>query len=270
MKTLSDYTLLYDAECPACATYTQLFVKTRMIAREVRQPYDKMLHVLKVNIDWVRASNEIALVNHKTGEVHYGIDSLFKIIASSFPVFAPLFALKPFRWLMAKLYFFISYNRKVIVPGKQSEECSVCAPTLNYPYRVMYLFVTWLFTSWVLMQFSHLLPPLVPASHVGREFLICGGQLLFQGILVWGIGKRQLIYYLGHLMTVSLMGALLLLPVLWVGQSIVPPHLALLYFLLVVGIMLLEHIRRINIIGLPWCVSATWVLYRLLILLLIL
>ena len=269
MATLNKHTLLYDEECPACRSYTQLFVNCRMISPEVRQPYGKMIGQIQEKIDWVRASNEIALVDHESGEITYGIDSLFKVIEKSYPVFRVLFRVKAFHCLMMKLYFFISYNRKVIMPGQSAEYCSSCAPSMNYPYRLAYLLMTWLFTSWVLTAYVALLQPIVPASSFGREFLICGGQLIFQGALVAIYNREKLIYYLGNMMTVSFFGALALLPALLVGAFIAMPFVYLGYFMLVVGWMLYEHSRRLKLLDMSLLISASWLLYRFLILFLI-
>ena len=51
----------------------------------------------------------------------YGVKSLFKIIGNACPVFNPLFAFKPFVWLMSKVYAFISYNRRVIIPAGEND-----------------------------------------------------------------------------------------------------------------------------------------------------
>jgi hypothetical protein len=73
------------------------------------------------------------------------------------------------------------------------------------------------------------------------------------------------------MMTISFAGALLLLPVLllhqWFGSS--SAYYAG-WFLIVAGLMLIEHIRRTKLLQLGWVLTITWVLYRLLILLLIL
>jgi len=83
-------------------------------------------------------------------------------------------------------------------------------------------------------------------------------------------GKR--IDYLGNMMTVSLIGSLLLLPVLLAHKIFpaIPSEFFPAWFMVVVGIMLLEHIRRTKLLGLSTLLSATWVLYRLLVLALIL
>ena len=124
MKTLKDHVILYDSECPMCKVYAHAFTSTGMLDNEGRAPYQDMPAFACPLVDQQRAVNEIALVDKVTGEVNYGIDSLFKVIGHSFPVLAPLFAFPPFVWLMQKLYAFISYNRKVIIPA---------APTANMP-----------------------------------------------------------------------------------------------------------------------------------------
>lgn len=77
--------------------------------------------------------------------------------------------------------------------------------------------------------------------------------------------------YLGNMMTVSLFGALLLLPMLLIGSlwSGIPSWLFLTYFMAVVAVMLLEHARRMKILELGWWPSISWVLYRVIVLILI-
>ena len=116
MKTLKDHIILYDAECPMCKLYTNAFTKTGMLDLDGRVAYQQIPDAVCPYVDRQRAVNEIALVDTKTGEVNYGIQSLFKVIAHSFPILSGLFSFKPFIWLMSKVYAFISYNRRVIIP----------------------------------------------------------------------------------------------------------------------------------------------------------
>jgi hypothetical protein len=78
--------------------------------------------------------------------------------------------------------------------------------------------------------------------------------------------------YLGNMMTVSLMGVLLLLPMLLIGVAFPGMHalVFLAYFMAVVGVMLLEHMRRMTILKLGWWPSISWVLYRVLVVILLL
>jgi len=266
MKTLNHHVLIFDQDCPLCKAYTGIFIKTGMLDAYGRQAYGQMNEATCLIIDKDKARNEIALVNTKTGHVIYGIDSLFRIISHAFPVFAPLFRLNAFRWLMKKLYAFISYNRKVIIPGKTST--GSCIPAFNLKYRWAYIVFTWMLTSLVLTRYSVLLEGVMPASKFSREFFICGGQVLFQSLTLFLIAKDRIVTYLGNMMTISFAGALLLLLIMGTGKlfNVYDPLFYAAAFMAVAGLMLLEHFRRMKLLGIHWTASVSWVLYRLLIL----
>lgn len=265
MKTLAHHVLIFDNKCPLCKAYTKAFVKTGMLDDNGREAYSEASQATCTLINMDRARNEVALVNTKTGQVFYGIDSLFRILGHAFPIFAPLFRFAPFRALMKRVYSFISYNRKVIIPVKSSDDG--CVPDFNLPYRLTYIAVTWLLTSIILTSYSYRLAGLLPASHFGREFLVCGGQIAFQSIVLCIIDKTRIMTYLGNMMTISFAGALLLLLLMGIGKiaGINAPGYSLL-FLATAGLMLLEHARRMHLLGISWAASAGWVVYRLLVL----
>ncbi|SFA42472.1 hypothetical protein SAMN04488511_10374 [Pedobacter suwonensis] len=265
MKTLKNHVILFDNECPMCYAYTKAFVKTGMLAQDGREAYQEMPSDICPLVDHQRAANEIALVNTETGEVTYGIQSLFKIIAYAMPFFSPLFAFGPFVHLMRKLYAFISYNRKVIIPVAVKE--NTLQPSFNRRYRIAYLFLTWAITAYILTDYAHLLTDFVPLGSKYREYLICGGQLFFQGIIISFYRKEKLWDYLGNMMTISFAGSLLLLPIIILAEYFdFQPSFFLFYFLMVAGLMFLEHIRRSKLLKLGWVMSITWALYRLIVL----
>ncbi len=290
--------MVYDADCPLCIAYTGAFIKSKMLDSEGRIPYQQVGGEFVPGMDAERAKNEIALINRETGEVKYGLESLLTIIETRFRWIGVVARIQPLKFLIQKLYNFISYNRKVIVPvsGVRSQNLTQhvgnespttrfdCTPTFKLKYRLAYILMVWFLTSLTLVEYSHLLGDLIPASNFYREFLICGGQVLFQSIAV-GImlaaraavppsevrrrGKaEQLMNCLGNMMTVSFIGAILLLPALLIGFIFpaIPPVVFLAYFLLVVGVMLYEHARRMKVLELGWWPSVSWVLYRILVL----
>ncbi|HTI92549.1 MAG TPA: hypothetical protein VL727_18265 [Puia sp.] len=297
MKTLKDHVILYDSECPMCKVYTHAFTSTGMLDREGRAPYQEMPSFACPVVDQQRAVNEIALVNTVTGEVRYGIESLFKVIGHSFPVFSPLFAFPPFVWLMRKLYAFISYNRKVIIPAPKTAKDTL-QPTFNLRYRILWLLFTVWFVGFVLTRYAGLLSGVLPlrsssgilplgsssgilplGSSSGilhaissyREYLIAGGQLLVQGIIVSLYAPAKRWDYLGNMMTISLAGSLLLLPLMAIGSLVhISSPVAAGYFLAVAGLMLLEHIRRTKLLSLGWTLTLSWVAYRVVVLLILL
>lgn len=270
MKTLKNHLILFDAECPMCRLYTQAFVESGMLDKEGRTAYQDLPAAACPMLDRQRAVNEIALVNQETGEVTYGIGSLFKIIGSSFPLLRPLFLFRPFIWLMSKLYGFISFNRRVIIPASATTHEFELQPTFKLRYRVAYLLFTWLLTSFILAAYAPLMQELLPQGSAYREYFICGGQLFFQGVLISFIRPDKRWDYLGNMMTISFAGALLLLPPMLLANWVhLHPLFYAAWFMGVAGVMLLEHIRRSRLLNLGWALTSTWVLYRVLVLLFI-
>ncbi|MES2268378.1 MAG: DUF393 domain-containing protein [Bacteroidota bacterium] len=269
MRTLQNHTILYDAECPMCKLYTNAFIQTGLLDKDGREAYQQLNDAACPMVDKQRAVNEIALINHETGEVTYGIKSLFKIIGNALPVFKPLFNFSPFVWLMSKVYAFISYNRRIIIPTHGDD--FVVQPGFKLRYRVAYLIFTWAVTSYILTYYAGLLKGIMPVGNLYREGLICGGQVLFQGMIISIVANPKKWEYLGNMMTISFAGGLLLLPVLLLANVIgAHPVYYTLYFMVVAGLMFLEHIRRSKILKIGWTLTITWAIYRGLILFIIL
>jgi predicted DCC family thiol-disulfide oxidoreductase YuxK len=266
MKTLYNHLILFDAECPLCRAYTRAFVSSGLLEDTGRSAYQDLPEQACPMLDRQRAVNEIALVNQQTGEVLYGISSLFKVFAAALPALRPLFACPPFIWLAGKLYAFISYNRRVIIPAPASTNSYQLQPSFRLNYRLAYLIVTWLLTAWILSAYASLLHGLLPEGPAWREYVICGGQVFFQGIIISVLDQQKRWDYLGNMMTISFAGALLLLPALLTAPWLPPaPALYATWFMAVAGLMLLEHLRRTRLLALGWILTISWVLYRLLV-----
>lgn len=248
-----------------CFAYTKAFTKLNMLPANGRAPYQSTPEYICPLIDKQRAANEIALIDTETGGVTYGINSLFKILGNAMPVFKPLFSFAPFHWLMTKAYAFISYNRKVIIPAEVKADS--IQPDFKILYRIAFLIFTWFVTAHILTSYAHLLTDFVPLGNNYREYLICGGQMLFQASIISFYKKEKLWDYLGNMMTISFAGALLLtIPLALTKWIEIPSIFYTTYFLMVAGLMLLEHFRRSKILKLGLLMSITWVLYRLIVL----
>jgi predicted DCC family thiol-disulfide oxidoreductase YuxK len=270
MKTLAKHLLLFDAECPICDAYSRAVVKSGLISNDGRKAYQQELDAQTCPfIDRQRAVDQIALINLETGEVCYGAESILRLYAAEYPLFSKVLTFGPLMWILNKLYAFLSFNRRVIIPP--TAQFYNLQPTLKLHYRIAYLIVTWFITSVILTKYAGLLADVVPVGGSLREYFICGGQIIFQGIVVSFIAKKKRWDYLGNMMTISFAGALLLGLMLiaanWIGNS---PILYLCYFICVAGLMFLEHIRRGKLLQIGWWLTISWVFYRILILLLIL
>lgn len=271
MKTLENQTLLYDEDCPLCSLYTTGFVKSGMLDENGRKSYCKLSDEEQSFIDLKRAPNEIALVDNKTKTVIYGIDSLIKVVGFSFPLIEKMAKIKPIHFLLKKMYSFVSYNRKVIIPGEIKEENKLqCTPDFNYKYRFLFIGFALAATTFVLYNYSNLIP-FLPKSSITREILLAFGQIVFQVLFLPRFDRKTIINYAGNLMTVSLFGSLILVPMLIASQFInFAENIILGWFGITVLIMFMEHVRRIKILKLPFWLSFTWVLYRIIALILIL
>jgi predicted DCC family thiol-disulfide oxidoreductase YuxK len=269
MKTLQNHIIFYDAECPMCKLYTQAFVHTHMLDDAGRKSYQQMPQEVCPLVDMERAVNEIALIDTNTGEVTYGVASLLKVITHSVPVLKLIFNHKPVLWLLQKAYNFISYNRRIIVPGSNVADDHQ-KPAFRLHYRLLYLLITWLIVGAVLTHYAAYLAGVIPVGNTYREYLICGGQIFFQGIIIACYAPAKQWDYLGNMMTISFAGALLLLPVMWLAQLFT--FSSIIYaviFMAVAGLMFLEHVRRSKLLNLGWALTPSWVVYRVLILLVI-
>jgi hypothetical protein len=97
------------------------------------------------------------------------------------------------------------------------------------------------------------------------------GQVLFQWAVMWRRPWNDKLRYAGVLVFVSTVGAVLLGPLLFLNHfAPVRVLTAVGYFFAVVGIMFVLHWRIVIRLRLPTSLCVTWVLYRLLILLVVL
>jgi predicted DCC family thiol-disulfide oxidoreductase YuxK len=269
MKTLHNHIILYDAECPMCNLYTSAFVRNGLL--DNREAYQQYSGATCPNLDWQRAVNEIALVNQATGEVTYGVDSLLKVCENAVPFLGPLFRWKPFLWLANSAYAFISYNRRVIVPVPVSESRFVYQPSFNMKYRIAWLVFAWLVTSCILGAYPWLAAGIHAKGAISQELAISAGHILCQASVIFLYRKNKTWDYLGNLMTISLAGALLFfvctIICVWFNLGWLVSAWC---FAPVVFLIFLEHLRRSKLLGIGYLLTATWVLYRVIILIILL
>ncbi len=262
MKTLNNQTLFYDADCPLCQVYTSGFVKLGMLDNKGRKEYGKMSSNEKLVVDTNRAVNEIALLDRNTDTVIYGVDSLLKIMEFRYPLIGKIGRTKPVNFLLKRLYAFISFNRKVVIPSKTNPKSSQeCKPTFNYTYRFLYLVLGILIASSALANSLNILN--WTSNHtLGLALIIVTGQLIFQAIFTYQLGKETTLNYLGNLMTIALLGCLLFIPIIMLNHFIsIDYYVNLSYFLMIGLILFFEHRRRVNMLNLPQYLPYLWVGY---------
>ena len=145
-----------------------------------------------------------------------------------------------------------------------------CVPDFSYKYRILYILFTSIVTTLVLSKFSTLLG-ILPKSTIFRELILALGKTVFQSLFIFKLDKKVITNYIGNLMTVSLMGSILLIPILILNVFFNIPELFILgWFGITVLLMLIEHSRRTKLLELPFYLSITWIIYRIIALLIIL
>lgn len=262
MKPLKNHTLIYDNECPMCNIYSKGFTKCGMLDENGREAFTELSLKNKALIDFHRAKNEIALVDYNENRVVYGLDSLLLIIGNSFPLLEKIARIAPLYWLFKKLYSFVSYNRKQIIPSAKDQMEEACIPDFNLKYRVAYMVFVVIFSEYILSLFSTKLG-LGLSQNFWREFTICVGQIVWQTLFLKSYLKDKMWNYLGNMMTVSLVGTLLLIPGLLLNLNSIS---SMIYFGIVVFIMFLEHIRRGRILKLNFLPTLSWMIFRIIVL----
>lgn len=264
MSSLKNHIILYDEDCPLCRAYTSGFIRVNLLDKNGRLPYTTQVNNFP-HVDAARAADEIALIDQNSHEVTYGYDSLVKILKNGCPLFG-VFAFKPLRFILRQLYFFVSYNRKQIIPAEESS----CTPSYHFAYRAAYLIFSLLVVAFILNRYAPLMEPIVPPSHFARELMICSGQILFQGVLAYFVCKGKVMDYLGNMMTVSLGGSIVLALLSMLSTALHSPVFFTAAFLTTALFMFLEHRRRMQLLRMPAVMSLGWVFYRILLLPLIL
>lgn len=243
MKTLKNQTLLYDEDCPLCRVYTSGFIKARMLDENGKKPYCQLSDEEQNFIDVKRASNEIALVDNQNKTVIYGIDSLLKVIGFSFPWMEKIGNLKPIKYFLKKLYSFISYNRKVIIPSKIKKEIKLqCVPHFNFKYRILYILFAVITSSFLINKFN-------TSFIFSKIILFTAVLLLIQSMLLFKFSKEIVLNYLGNFATSILFGSLLLLPIIMLKSFLnLPEIINQIYFYIIISITIIDILRRIQII----------------------
>lgn len=269
--TLENHTILYDNDCPLCNLYTSTFINTKMLDAQGRKPFAQITKEERSFIDVKKATNEIALVDRENKKVLYGIDSLLRVIGNRFPIIEKIGNIKFINFFLRKAYSLVSYNRKVIIPSEKKQTTVLeCVPDFNIKYRLFYIFLSVVITGYTLFHFSGLIE-ILPVTNFKSELLLAFSQLIFQGLFLIKKDSKTILNYMGNLMTVSLIGCIGLAQMLLLNWMFPLPQIVILIsFLGVVGVMFFEHKRRVTLLELPNYLTYTWVVYRLIALLLIL
>ncbi len=139
-------------------------------------------------------------------------------------------------------------------------------------YKLAVMVICLAITAITLNQYAQLIQHLITIKYGWQfELYMIIGMLFFQYPFIYKKSSSLKLDYYFNMLLVSLIGSVLLFPLLVLNfYSNYSDTFNLLYFFTVVLIMFFDHKRRVNILGLPVEISYTWVLYRAFILIFIL
>ena len=138
-------------------------------------------------------------------------------------------------------------------------------------FKIAVMLVCVAVTAFTLSQYAMLIQHLLKIKYNWQfELLMVLGMLFFQYPFIYKKPKLLKLEYYFNMLLVSLMGSILLWPLLILNQFYhCSDAVNLIYFFIVVLLMFFEHKRRVAKLSMPVFISYTWVLYRFIILIFI-
>lgn len=255
MQTIINKAIVYDDQCPLCQWYTGEFVKFGLLEEEKRLTFRNLHKQADINqIDLERAKSEIPLVDLNGDKTLYGIDSLIYVLKSSFPRLMRLAEIKPLYWFFKRLYFLVSYNRRIISGAHKTYYICDCTPPFSLKYRLAYLvfaavlsFVfTWLAAGSAEGLVNVFFPEVTQLQITGA----IGAGWVIQGLFTFPLfsDKKEWLEYAGHLATLAIIGSGILMPAVvyhyFFPMQQVPA--LLISVLISFSLMLAQHINRVR------------------------
>lgn len=267
MKT--KFMLFYDQECPFCQWYSQKLVDFKFITSDGRKTYQNQITAFSDKIDLVRAKNQLACFNPVTEETKYGMDGLLAIIGQKMPILEKFLRFYPIYLLLLTLYSLISFNRKVIFPGKNKAIGCACEPQQSWLWRVIFILILSGITGILVDKYfkTYMLDYLTKYRINDVYLLMC--QLLFQSLAFILLKQRNWYDYIGNLVLVSFIGAISLCLIQWtllvVGFYFNTTFLAEAGYGATLLLMFNLHKTRLKQHNWTAWLSLSWIIFRLVI-----
>ena len=139
----------------------------------------------------------------------------------------------------------------------------------NLAWRMLYMLFSSSAAAILLYAFAL---PFLQYFNLNTSFALAftevNAQLIFQGTLIYLVNKYKVSDYLISMVTISLIGGLLFIPILVLQFFIgaLHPYFLLCWFGAVVLTMFILHLKACRQLGLGYTMSISWVLYRFIVL----
>ncbi len=245
--------IIYDDTCPLCTAYTNGFVQTGLIEKKDRIKFSSITPELLALVDIKRSANEIPVIDVNTKQVWYGIDALLEILSQKLPFIKVAGNTKPIKWLLYKLYKFISYNRRVIVATKQPANSFDCTPDFNLRYRILFMMVFLILNTMMLIPLQQYLLNTSLFNVTTIQQLQWPHLVLavFNIILACSLGKKNGMEYLGQVNMLALIAIAFTVPLILINRyfNLHNNNINNFYLGMLTIVILGEYIRRMKFAG---------------------
>jgi len=131
MATVNHQVILYDDSCPMCRLYTGAFVRCGILEPAGRVAFSKVPEAVRRRLDLDRARREIPLCDLESDRVRYGLDALFFVLGERFPTFGRILRIPAVKVFWTPIYFWISFNRRMLAGFPPPAEGLDCEPPLH-------------------------------------------------------------------------------------------------------------------------------------------
>lgn len=268
MNTPDRKVIIYDDNCPMCALYTAGFVRWGVLPRESRVAFTQLDRVLSPEtvadrLDPFRSRHEIPLVDLAGGATLYGVDAMVYLLRQRIPLVGRLARARPLYRFFRFLYSLVSYNRRILVPTRKRAVAFDCSPAFHLNYRLAFIACALVFTSLATCAFGQSVAGYWPVDNPGVKMLLTGATVwAVPTLLALIFMKEKKVDYLGHLATLVMVGALLLLP--GIGLSALTawhyPVIPVFSVLASTATMGWQHFRRMDHLELSQRWTTLWLL----------
>ncbi|MBK7882771.1 MAG: DUF393 domain-containing protein [Chitinophagaceae bacterium] len=255
--------IIYDDTCPFCGAYTKAFVKAGLVKEKNRIGFNSIDHNMLAHINTERCNNEIPVIDTQTKEVWYGVDALVEILHQKISFIKPVANIKPVKWILLKLYKFISFNRKVIVAPKIKQGSFDCTPDFNLRYRFLFLLIFLIADTLMLYPIHKNIISNSFINHTSSNQLQLAHFILvaINVAIAIRLNKHNGFEYLGQTNMLASVTILLTLPLLMLNKytQYANPLFNSIYLILITAFIIKEYIRRMKFAGIFQ--NNTWVIF---------
>ena len=213
--SLENKLMIYDGNCYLCRSGAYLSKQFGRLTEANMSTYDDLKEDLRLEIDFSRFRNEMALIDVKTRTVKYGLEGVLYVMATRFRVFGHIKVNSLLFNILNFFYKAIAYNRYILFPNDGIKLCS-CSPPLQKQSRISFIILMVIPSILILFLANDVSIKFAGAEnqHLLNSSITCWTfLLLLQAMCCFVFLKNDERYdYLGNLSVIMICGSVFFIP----------------------------------------------------------